>query len=178
SVRAAASVPLLPSVEEVAIALGQSKIDGASRVLAYLRAREACNSQRFETGLEIMETLLSSGVLDEVEEAIVSIHWVDAMNAVGRAEMADRRLRKSMAKRLCSRRELWQRWASLNLLDLGHKLNDLLVTWPQCDAEGYGADLRWLFQSLSETGAARINCSGADLIDASGKKWGRDRFFT
>lgn len=77
--------------------------------------------------------------------------------------------------------ESWRLWHRLQALNLGFGAPELLrkirALVPNA-AEGYGADLLWIYERLAAGEAIRIDCgSEEDGTGADGALWGRDRFY-
>ena len=144
------------------------------RFLAYFEGRVL---QRSGKHLEAAQRFDSVVAVDP-ERPEPLFRLVECLRSVGDSQQARDRLQIALGTQRQNRRELWDLWTAVSLVDLRRSPAAVLAEIPRPpEPEAYHDDLRWLLQVLISSDQIRINCGGDDYEDTAGTQWGRDRFF-
>src|SRR5438093_9946809 len=97
----------------------------------------------------------------------------ESLRAAGEPKAAEGELRRWLEKSGRAGRRIWDLWLAIVLTDLYQAPASILANFPSTGADDYGADVRWLFESLGEDGVVRINCGERITATALGFVGGR-----
>ncbi len=106
-----------------------------------------------------------------------------SLRATGSSDQAERHLKRALERDCPTKRDVWNAWLAISLVDLGRSPEEVLADLPCGEKAGDGSiacreNLRWLLEHLKSGEAIRINCGGDRYESPRGIIWESDRFFT
>ncbi len=149
----------------------------AERRFAYL---EACVLARSGRAADAVAKLapLAEGL--EASDFEPHLRLSECLVASGAAEAAEAHLRRVLEEGGEAPPEIWNSWLDVSLSSLAWSPRDCLARMPAREerkGDDHAAEIRWLLEELSSTGAVRIDCAATEERSSpSGLRWGRDRF--
>ncbi|HAK97196.1 MAG TPA: hypothetical protein DCM87_19955 [Planctomycetes bacterium] len=185
------------SIDDLVARLAMPGVPAFERDRDVLRSRVATNAPPLSGYLEgvlleysgdapaAMERL-DAAVLDEgLSESPAIIRLARVYAANGRRDEGLALLERSLHASSEQGLDRWEAWLQIGSRDPGVSFAGMLARLDALESTqdatgnkyGHREDVRIVLSHLNESGAIRINCGGADLVDSRGHTWIGDRFF-
>jgi tetratricopeptide (TPR) repeat protein len=145
-------------------------------LLAYLEGRILQRAGRQEDALEAYRRVLELNHL-RGEPTLRIVEVLEAREDFSGAQAA---VHRALEEGREPRDVLWDAWSHLAFVRLRWSIEEALRHLPKAPPRpgiAYGAQLRWLLETLGESGTLRINCGGPDYQGPDERRWASDRYY-